>query len=67
VLTYGMHHPPVPEGRPDLVEPVEHTAEAALALCTGHGLTGRIAFTRALLDELHRPVADLDGYPLTPD
>ena len=38
----------------EFVEPVETMAEAALALCTGtpDTLTGRIAYSRALLDEL---------------
>jgi len=65
VLTYGMHHPPT-EGREDTIEPIEHMAEAALALCSGPPsvLTGRIAFTRPLLDELGRTPRGLDGRPL---
>src|ERR671910_742179 len=40
--------------RDEFIEPVESMAEAALALCTGtpDTLTGRIAYSRALLDEL---------------
>jgi citronellol/citronellal dehydrogenase len=50
VLTYGMNHPPVPEGREDTVEPAEATAHAALLLCSGDpGLvTGRITDTRSV-------------------
>jgi NAD(P)-dependent dehydrogenase (short-subunit alcohol dehydrogenase family) len=51
---------------PDLFEPVETMAEAALALCTGDpdGLTGRIAYSLQLLLELDRPVYDLHGVDL---
>lgn len=48
VLTYGMNHPPVPEGRDDLVEPVGDTAAAVLALCVGSG-TGLVTHTAAVL------------------
>ena len=58
VLALGM----LPEGRPDLIEPVELMVEAALALCEGN-LTGRVAFSRPLLAELRRPVRGLDGRP----
>ncbi len=46
-----------------MFEPLEATAEAALALCTGDPevLTGRIAFSLQLLQELGRPVRDLAG------
>lgn len=49
--------------RPDLVEPIEVMAEAALALCTCDPdvLTGRIVSSRALLHELSRQPAPLDG------
>jgi NAD(P)-dependent dehydrogenase (short-subunit alcohol dehydrogenase family) len=51
---------------PDLFEPVETMAEAALALCTGDpaALTGRIAYSLQLLLELDRPVYDLQGKEL---
>jgi NAD(P)-dependent dehydrogenase (short-subunit alcohol dehydrogenase family) len=53
---------------PDLFEPVETMAEAALALCTGDPriLTGRIAYSLQLLLELNRPVYDLLGAELVP-
>ena len=49
--------------RPDLVEPIEVMAEAALALCTcdPEVLSGRIVASRALLQELSRTPAPLDG------
>jgi NAD(P)-dependent dehydrogenase (short-subunit alcohol dehydrogenase family) len=48
---------------PSLIEPVEVIAEAAVALCTcpARSLTGRVAFTRALLEELGRKPRTLDG------
>ena len=51
VLTYGMNHPPVPEGREDTVEPAARTAEAALVLCSGDPLvvTGRVTQTAPVL------------------
>ena len=55
VATPGVLHHGLADGVPDeFVEPVESMAEAALALCTGtpDTLTGRIAYSRALLDEL---------------
>jgi NAD(P)-dependent dehydrogenase (short-subunit alcohol dehydrogenase family) len=55
VATPGVRHHGLDEGVPDeFIEPVESMAEAALALCTGtpDTLTGRIAYSRALLDEL---------------
>jgi len=53
----------LPEGRPDLVEPVEVFVEAAIALCTGDPkvLTGRVAYSRPLLAELGRTPRTLDG------
>ncbi|SFP51998.1 Short-chain dehydrogenase [Geopseudomonas sagittaria] len=44
-------------------EPIEAMAEAALALCSGpqQSLTGRIAFSLNLLEELKIPVCSLDG------
>lgn len=46
-----------------LYEPLETMAESALALCTGDPeiLTGRIAYSLQLLQELGRPVYDLHG------
>ena len=49
-------------------EPLDTMAEAALALCTGpDDLTGRIAYSLALLVELDRPVCDLTGTELLED
>ena len=62
VLTPGVvHHKLVPPGREDLAEGVEVMAEAALALCTGDPgqLTGRIAYSQPLLDELGRKATPL--------
>lgn len=54
---------------PSMIEPVEAMAEAALALVTGdpEKLTGRIAYSLRLLEELGRGIRTLDGrspYPL---
>jgi NAD(P)-dependent dehydrogenase (short-subunit alcohol dehydrogenase family) len=50
---------------PSMIEPVEAMAEAALALVTGdpEKLTGRVAYSLALLRELGREVRALDGGP----
>ena len=55
VATPGvLVHRLIPDGAEDQAEPVEVMAEAALALCSGdpRTLTGRIAYSQALLDEL---------------
>jgi citronellol/citronellal dehydrogenase len=55
VPTPGVVHHGLNRGVPDdALEPAETTAEAALALCSGDPatLTGRITYTRPLLDEL---------------
>lgn len=51
---------------PAMIEPVEAIAEAALALCSGDPaqLTGRIAYSLRLLEELGRPIRTLDGRAL---
>jgi hypothetical protein len=48
----------IPPGREDIAEPPEVMAEAALALCSREpkSLTGRIAYSQQLLDELGVPV-----------
>lgn len=48
---------------PSMIEPVETMAEAALVLCSGDPatMTGRIAYSRRLLEELNRSVRTLDG------
>lgn len=52
-IFHGLVRPDDPE---QASEPPEVMAEAALALCSGDPgrLTGRIAYSQALLDELHR-------------
>ena len=55
VATPGvMHHRLIPPGREDMAEPVEVIAEAAFALCSGDPatLTGKIAYSKQLLEEL---------------
>jgi NAD(P)-dependent dehydrogenase (short-subunit alcohol dehydrogenase family) len=57
VATPGVrHHRLIPEGATGVDEPIEVMAEAALALCSGDPgtLTGRIAWSQPLLDELGR-------------
>jgi NAD(P)-dependent dehydrogenase (short-subunit alcohol dehydrogenase family) len=51
---------------PELYEPLETMAEAALALCTGDpdALTGQVVTSLGLLIELDRPVHDLSGAAL---
>jgi NAD(P)-dependent dehydrogenase (short-subunit alcohol dehydrogenase family) len=51
---------------PEISEPAETFAEAALALCSGdpRTLTGRVAYSLSLLVELDRPVRTLDGAAL---
>ena len=53
----------IPEGPSDMVEPVEFMAEAALALCSGDPaeLTGRVGFSKPILEQLGRAVRSLDG------
>lgn len=46
--------------RPDMVEPVEMMAEAALALCTG-SMVGQVTYSRQLIHALGRPLKALDG------
>jgi NAD(P)-dependent dehydrogenase (short-subunit alcohol dehydrogenase family) len=54
VATPGVvHHRLIPPGREDLAEPPEVMAEAALLLCSREPreLTGRIAYSRQILEE----------------
>lgn len=53
----------VPPEVAEVAEPVECMAEAALALCEPRDpmLTGRVLFSKPLLEELSRPVRSLDG------
>jgi NAD(P)-dependent dehydrogenase (short-subunit alcohol dehydrogenase family) len=61
VLFHGL----IPEGAEGLAEPMEVMVEAALALCSGDPstLTGRIAHSRAVLEELGRAPGPIDGAP----
>jgi NAD(P)-dependent dehydrogenase (short-subunit alcohol dehydrogenase family) len=47
-----------------MIEPVEAMAEAALVLCScdARTLTGRIAYSVKLLEELGREIRTLDGW-----
>src|SRR5436190_1271214 len=51
---------------PDVVEPLDTMAEAALALCTADPktLTGKVTYSLSLLHDLRRPVYDLHGKEL---
>tara|TARA_R110002049_G_scaffold4927_2_gene34563 strand:+ start:2969 stop:3820 length:852 start_codon:yes stop_codon:yes gene_type:complete len=51
---------------PDMVEPVESMAEAALALCSGRHV-GQITFSRQFLHAIGRSVYSLDGGQLLGD
>ncbi len=55
----------VMDARPEIVESVELFVEAALALCTCDPatMTGRVLYSRPLLEELGREVRGLDGEP----
>lgn len=46
--------------RPDMVEPVEMMAEAALELCTGRHV-GQVEYSRNVLHTTARPLRSLDG------
>jgi NAD(P)-dependent dehydrogenase (short-subunit alcohol dehydrogenase family) len=66
VLTEGVRASgALPFIEPAMLEPVEAMAEAALALVSGDParLTGRIAYSLPLLEELGREVRALDGSP----
>ena len=61
VLTQGAEYVrDIARRNPDMVEPVEMMAEAALELCTGRHV-GKIAFSRDFLHSVARPVRSLDG------
>jgi len=51
---------------PSMIEPVEAMAEAAVALCScdPSRVTGRVAYSLRLLEELKRPLRTLDGKAL---
>ena len=61
VLTSGADYVrDIARRNPDMVEPVETMAEAALVLCTGSHV-GRVTYSRRLLHSLGLPVMSLDG------
>ena len=61
VLTQGADYVrDIARRNPDMVEPVEMMAEAALELCTGRHV-GRVVFSRNLIHEVARKVHSLDG------
>ena len=51
---------------PDMAEPLETMAEAALALCAGRHV-GRITYSRQLIHSLGLPVKSLDGRTILGD
>jgi len=61
VLTQGADYVrDIARRNPDMVEPVEAMAEAALELCTGRHV-GSVVYSRDLLHRLQRPIRSLDG------
>jgi NAD(P)-dependent dehydrogenase (short-subunit alcohol dehydrogenase family) len=61
VLTEGADYVrDIARRNPDMLEPVETMAEAALELCTGRHV-GRVCSSRELLHAVGRPVRSLDG------
>jgi citronellol/citronellal dehydrogenase len=55
----------VMDANPEIVEPLELFVEAALVLATADpaSMTGRVCYSRPLLDELGRDYRELDGRP----
>ena len=67
VLTHGAAYVrDIAERRPDMVEPIEMMAEAALALCSGEHV-GLVSYSRRLLHALGRKVHSLDGSQILGD
>jgi hypothetical protein len=61
VLTQGADYVrDIARRNPDMVEPVEMMAEAALELCTGRHV-GRVIASRDIVHEVGRKVRSLDG------
>jgi NAD(P)-dependent dehydrogenase (short-subunit alcohol dehydrogenase family) len=61
VLTTGADYVrDIARRNPDMAEPVETMAEAALVLCSERHV-GRVAYSRQLLLSLGRPIKSLDG------
>ena len=67
VLTEGASYVrDIARKNPDMVEPVEMMAEAALALCTNSHV-GQITFSRSIVHALGRKVKSLDGETILGD
>lgn len=67
VLTSGADYVrAIARRSPDMAEPVEIMAEAALALCHG-SFVGQVCYSRRLLHSLGLPVKSLDGKTLLGD
>jgi citronellol/citronellal dehydrogenase len=67
VLTQGADYVrDIARKNPDMVEPVEMMAEAALELCTGRHV-GKVVFSRDLLHSVGRKVRSLDGKQILGD
>ena len=67
VLTSGAEYVrDIARRNPDMLEPVEMMAEAALELCTGRHV-GRVVFSREILHEVARKVRSLDGTKILGD
>ena len=67
VLTQGAGYVrDIARKNPDMVEPVETMAEAALELCTGRHV-GQVVFSRDLLHAVGRKVYSLDGKEILGD
>ena len=61
VLTQGADYVrDIARKNPDMAEPVEMMAEAALELCTGRHV-GQVVFSRDIVHRVGRPVMSLDG------
>jgi len=67
VLTTGADYVrDIAERRPDMVEPVEMMAEAALLLCS-KSMVGQVTYSRQLLHAAGRPLKALDGKTIIGD
>ena len=67
VLTQGADYVrDIGRRNPDMVEPVEMMAEAALELCTGRHV-GRVTFSRDIVHAVGRKVRSLDGKTILGD
>ncbi|MEH6551545.1 MAG: SDR family NAD(P)-dependent oxidoreductase [Pseudomonadales bacterium] len=67
VLTSGAAYVmDIARRRPDMVEPVEMMAEAALELCVGSHV-GQVVYSREIVHATHRKVKSLDGKEIVGD